>query len=86
MSIPFKRPQHQITLGLAVAALASWGVALWQALPRLLAGPLCSSPQDAFSLAGHCPACFVAAFLTLAFLARLTITARTGVPARQRAR
>ena len=53
---------------LASAALISWGIALGQALPRLLAGPLCSTRQDSFVLAGHCPACFVAVFLSLAFV------------------
>lgn len=65
---------------LAAAALASWSVALWQALPRLMAGPLCSASSDTFSLAGHCPACFVAAFLSLTFLASLG--ARAYAPAK----
>jgi len=46
-------------------ALVAWAIALAQALPRLMAGPLCSSRQDAWSLAGHCPACYVAAALTV---------------------
>lgn len=48
-------------------ALVAWTIALAQALPRLLAGPLCSSRQDAWALAGHCPACFVASALTILF-------------------
>lgn len=47
-------------------ALVAWTIALAEAMPRLMAGPLCSSSQDAWSLAGHCPACFVAAGLTVA--------------------
>jgi hypothetical protein len=65
---------------LAAGALASWSVALWQALPRLTAGPLCTASTDAFSLAGHCPACFVAAVLSLTFLASLG--ARAYAPAK----
>ncbi len=76
-----ERFPRQIPILLAAAALASWGVALWQAIPRLLAGPLCTSRQDAFSLAGHCPACFAAAFLSLAFLASLIAAARANRPA-----
>lgn len=60
-----------ISAWLALAAAASWMVALWQALPRLTAGPICSSSQDAWAFAGHCPACFVGAAFTLAFLASL---------------
>jgi hypothetical protein len=70
---------------LAASALASWGAALWQAVPRLSAGPLCSARQDAFALAGHCPACFVAAFLTLAFLASLLARRESRVAIRVRA-
>jgi hypothetical protein len=54
-----------------LAALAAWSVALFQALPRLMAGPICSARSDMFSFAGHCPACFVAAGFTLVFLASL---------------
>jgi hypothetical protein len=46
-------------------ALVSWAVALGDAAPRLLAGPLCTSSQDAWAFAGHCPACYVAAALTI---------------------
>lgn len=52
-------------------ALVAWTIAFAQALPRLMAGPLCSSRQDSWALAGHCPACFVAAALTIVFLASL---------------
>jgi hypothetical protein len=71
-----ERLPRQIAPFLALASLLSWSVALWQALPRLLAGPLCTTRQDAFSLAGHCPACFVAVSLTLAFLASLLAASR----------
>ena len=46
-------------------ALVSWAVALGEAAPRLLTGPLCTSSQDAWAFAGHCPACYVATALTL---------------------
>ncbi len=59
-----------------VAALVAWAVALQQSLPRMLAGPICSARGDAFVLAGHCPACYVAAALTIAFLASLVLAAR----------
>ena len=52
---------------LGAIALVAWTITLGQALPRLMAGPLCSSRQDAWALAGHCPACFVAAALTVLF-------------------
>ena len=52
---------------LGAIALVAWTIAIGQALPRLMAGPLCSSRQDAWALAGHCPACFVAAVLTVLF-------------------
>jgi len=61
---------------LAAAALVSWTSALWQAMPRLLAGPVCSTRQDAFSLADHCPACFIAAATTVAFAACVLASAR----------
>lgn len=59
------------TLATGGAALTSWAFALAQAMPRLLAGPLCSSRSDAWSLAGHCPACFAAVGFSLAFLGLL---------------
>jgi len=52
---------------LGAITLVAWTIAVGQALPRLLAGPLCSSRQDTLALAGHCPTCFVAAALTLLF-------------------
>jgi hypothetical protein len=39
---------------------------LWQELPRLAYGPLCSEAQGLF---GHCPLCAPAAILTLISLA-----------------
>ncbi|MFY8208812.1 MAG: hypothetical protein ACOVOE_05680 [Caulobacter sp.] len=53
----------------AALTLVSWAVALGEAAPRLLAGPLCTSSQDSWAFAGHCPACYVAAGFTLATLA-----------------
>lgn len=69
-------PIRHLSSLLAVAALTSWAIALQQALPRLLAGPLCSTRQDAWAMAGHCPACFVAASLTIATLASLAMGLR----------
>lgn len=67
-------------------ALVAWAIALAQALPRLMAGPLCSSRQDAWSMAGHCPACFVAAGLTVLCAMSLVLARaesnRIGLPAR----
>lgn len=70
MSAPFRL----IAPFAGATALVAWTIALAQALPRLMAGPLCSSRQDAFALAGHCPACFVAAALSVIFLASLVAT------------
>lgn len=64
-------PVRLATLMTGSAALISWTFALVQALPRFLAGPLCSSRDDAWALAGHCPACFLAAGFSLAFLGLL---------------
>lgn len=61
------------------AALTSWAFALAQAMPRLLAGPLCSSRNDAWSFAGHCPACFVAVGFSLAFVGVLAAEKRVWV-------
>lgn len=47
-------------------ALVSWAIALGEAAPRLLTGPLCTSAQDSWAFAGHCPACYVAVGMTLA--------------------
>jgi hypothetical protein len=69
-------PIRHLSSLLAAAALASWLIALQQALPRLLAGPICSSSQDNWAFAGHCPACFVATGLTAAFLASLAMGLR----------
>jgi len=66
-----------LTPALATGALASWSVALVQALPRLLAGPLCTSRQDGLAFAGHCPACFVAAAFTLALMVHLVARFRS---------
>lgn len=63
------------------AAAISWAFALVQAAPRLLAGPLCSSSNDVWSLAGHCPACFVAAGFTLASLSLFAADQRARIAA-----
>lgn len=69
-------PIRHLSSLLGAAALVSWAIALQQALPRLLAGPICSSRQDTWAFAGHCPACFVAAGLTAAFLASVAMGLR----------
>jgi hypothetical protein len=69
-------PIRHLSSLLGAAALASWAIALQQAMPRLLAGPICSSSQDSWAFAGHCPACFVAAGLTVAFLGSLAMGLR----------
>lgn len=61
---------------LGATAVVAWSIAAGQALPRLLAGPLCSSRQDTWILAGHCPACFIAAGLTIAFGMTLILARR----------
>lgn len=71
---------------LGATALVAWSIALGQALPRLLAGPLCSSRQDGWMLAGHCPACFVAAGLTIVFGLTLALARRDAVLASQAVR
>lgn len=68
MSVKPSAPWRRIAVVTGSAAFASWSIALVQAWPRLTAGPLCSSRNDVLSLAGHCPACFVAAALSLIFL------------------
>ena len=67
MSARSQAPWRSIAFVTGSAALASWSVAIAQAWPRLAAGPLCSSRNDALTLAGHCPACFIALALSLAF-------------------
>jgi hypothetical protein len=59
---------------IGASALVAWIIALNEALPRLMAGPLCSSRQGNWLLAGHCPACWVAAALTTAFMFALLAT------------
>jgi len=67
---------------IGAAALFGWVIAYGEAMPRLAAGPLCSSRDDLFTLAGHCPACGVAAALTLAFVASAALLRRPALPAR----
>jgi hypothetical protein len=73
MSFPTVHIWGKSQTALAVAALVSWGAALWQAAPRLMAGPLCSSAQDMSVLAGHCPACPAALLVSLALLTSLAL-------------
>lgn len=57
---------------LGLTTVLSWALALWQAAPRLMAGPLCTAAQDPLGLAGpHCPACVVAVLSTLALVVAL---------------
>lgn len=76
MPRPYALPRRHMCTLLALTTVASWMVALWQAMPRLLAGPLCSSAQDTSVLAGHCPACALAVLSTLALLATLAVPPR----------
>ena len=54
MSAKFEAPWRDVAAFTGVAALFSWVIAFAAAAPRL---------------AGHCPACFEAAAMTIAFLA-----------------
>jgi len=68
MLAEFQAPWRRIAILTGLGASVGWATAFIQALPRLTAGPLCTTRDDVFALAGHCPACFVAAGLSLAFL------------------
>ncbi|MDO9473257.1 MAG: hypothetical protein Q7J28_09375 [Caulobacter sp.] len=57
-----RRPLEAITLHSGAGAAALWLAVLWQELPKLAYGPLCSEAQG---LLGHCPLCLPAAVLTL---------------------
>lgn len=57
-----RRSLEAITLHSGAGAAALWLAVLWQELPRLAYGPLCSEAQG---LLGHCPLCLPAAVLTL---------------------
>lgn len=61
---------------LGASALFGWLIAYAQAMPRLAAGPLCSARDDLLILTGHCPACGVAALLSLAFVASAVLLRR----------
>ncbi|MDR7229777.1 hypothetical protein J2X45_000840 [Caulobacter sp. BE264] len=65
-------------------AFVSWAVALGEAAPRLLTGSLCTSSQDAWAFAGHCPACYVAVGFTMVAVG--LAMARLRSPARAAAR
>ena len=54
---------------LGLGAIAAWTQALITEWPRLTAfGPICSEASGFLGLGGHCPACYVAAALTVGFL------------------
>lgn len=76
MSAKVQSVLRQITPVLGLCSILAGEVAIWQALPRLTAGPLCSSAQDIAVLAGHCPACYLAAGLTTAFLTSALVSHR----------
>ena len=57
-----RRPLEAITLHTGAGAAALWLAVLWEELPGLAYGPLCSEAQGLF---GHCPLCAPAAVLTL---------------------
>ena len=57
-----RRPLEAITLHSGAGAAALWLAVLWQELPRLAYGPLCSEAQGLF---GPCPLCAPALALTL---------------------
>ncbi len=76
--------RRRVPLILGAAALFGWVIAYAEALPRLAAGPLCSARDDLFTLAGHCPACGVAAMLSLAFIGSAALLNRPA-PAQLRA-
>ena len=57
-----RRPLEAITLHSGAGAAALWLAVLWQELPSLAYGPLCSEAQGLF---GHCPLCAPALVLTL---------------------
>ena len=72
-------PEHVLRRAppiIGAAALFGWLIAYVEAMPRLAAGPLCTSRNDLLSFAGHCPACGVAAFLTVAFVVSVAMKAR----------
>lgn len=54
---------------LGLGAIAAWTQALITEWPRLTAfGPICSEASGFLGLGGHCPACYVAAALSVGFL------------------
>lgn len=82
MSATSENIRRRVPPIIGVAALFGWLIAYGEAMPRLAAGPLCSSRGDLFTLAGHCPACGVAAALTLAFIASATLLRRPTLASR----
>lgn len=82
MSATFENIRRRVPPIIGVAALFGWLIAYAEAMPRLAAGPLCSSRDDLLTLAGHCPACGVAAALTLAFVASAALLRRPALAAR----
>lgn len=76
MSAKVQSALRQLTPVLGLSSILAWEVAAWQALPRLTAGPLCSNAQDIAVLAGHCPACYLAVALSVAFLTSAVVHRR----------
>ncbi|ENZ81289.1 MULTISPECIES: hypothetical protein [Caulobacter] len=70
-----------LTPAVGATALVSWAIAVGQAVPRLMAGPICSSRTDSWSLAGHCPACFAAVAFTVLFVVLAAATPRVNASA-----
>ncbi len=66
-----RRPLEAIALHSGAGAAALWLAVLWQELPQLAYGPICSEAQGLF---GHCPLCAPAAVLTVvSFVAGLQL-------------
>lgn len=85
MSATSENIRRRVPPIIGAAALFGWLIAYAEAMPRLAAGPLCSARNDLLTLAGHCPACGVAALLSLAFIASAFLLRRpspTAIPVR----
>lgn len=76
MPVTFEDLRRSVPPILGASALFGWLIAYAEAMPRLAAGPLCSARGDLLTLAGHCPACGVAALLSLAFIGSAVVLRR----------
>jgi hypothetical protein len=83
MAALFETPYRRVAPLVGAAALLGWVLAYVEAAPRLAAGPLCSTRDDLFVLAGHCPACGVSTLLTMLFLAGVALDRRHAVIVRR---